>query len=135
MTILTKPLLFALYLALAVTLAACGGDDANADPNASPTPEPKPPEEQVQDIIDKRLPLGWSVKSLTLKSPSGAVEVDVASPYDFEFEKRPDYSQETTILGLCPRAFELSAINQEGLKLSFTINGANRQNFPSITCP
>ncbi len=116
-------------------LSACGGGDEDADPNASPTPEPKPPEELVQDLIDKRLPLGWSVKTFTMKSPTGSVEIDIASPYDFEFEKKPDYSKETTILGLCPRAFELAAIEQSGLKLTLIINGANRQSFPSITCP
>lgn len=114
-------------------LVACGGSDG--DPNATPTPEPVPVETQLQDLIERRLALGWSVKSLSLASPKATVEVDLASPYDFEFEKKPEYAQETQILRLCPRAFELSSLEQVGLHVTFIVNGANGQDFPSITCP
>lgn len=119
----------------AFTLAACGGEDENTDPDATPTPEPKPPEELVEDLIQKRLPLGWSIKTMDIKPPVGSLEVTIASPYDFEFEKKAPHVRETRVLSLCPRAFELSAIDQQGLKLTLTITGANRQDFPVMTCP
>lgn len=119
----------------AFLFAACGGEDENADPDATPTPEPKPPEELVEELIQKRLPLGWSIKTMDLKPPVGNLEITIVSPYDFEFEKKAPHARETGVLRLCPRAFELSAIDLQGLKLTLTITGANRQNFPVMTCP